>query len=95
MTKPPKLELHRENIPPALPETPEEAAKAMGEFYAIVGNAVLNLIPILDRVNQSLEYIVTEISDMRDNMDRRGLKEGWLTEIDIAERDPADETEPG
>jgi hypothetical protein len=91
-----KLGLKRDNIKPEpqKPMTQEEAAAAMGNFYAVMGDCVLNMVPILERIAMNLEQVVIEISDIKDNLNRKGLHEGWITELDIAEREREDDGQP-
>ena len=95
-----KLNLNEKNIPPGSvpdpedkPMTQEEAARQVAKMYNTLTNCMINIAIALDKVAFNTEGLLVELSDIKDNMNRKGLKEEWLTEIEIAEREKDDEPE--
>ena len=84
--KPGKLNLNKEI--PKQPETPEES---ITRFYNTLTNCVIEMAMSLNRAAEIQQEILIELTDMKDNYNRQGKSEGWLTEMDIEEREKEDE----
>lgn len=86
--KPSKLNLKK---PAKRPLTPEEAQRqlteTMGTFYSVVGDAAINISIALNQIANNSDQILIELSDMKDNFNRMGLKDGWIKEHEIIERE--------
>jgi hypothetical protein len=87
------LNLNRENIKKTAPISPEEAATQMGQFYETLGNCLLNLVAIQNDIAKSMREISVDTSFILENLDKKGVSEGWLTEADLAEREGPDDEE--
>lgn len=58
-------------------------------------DVLLNILATFAGIGEVLEGIATELSDIKDNMNRWALKEGYITEAEIEEREAEDdENEP-
>lgn len=82
-----KLGLKKPDIPLTPAEEQKKLVATMGNFYAIVGDAALNLSIATNQIANILEHILVEISDIKDNFNHMGIKEGWISEIEIDERE--------
>jgi len=89
--KPSRLNLKKENVPQSPAQVTVEDLKKVTDFYDLVGSCALNMSIALDKQAELTEQILVELSDIKDNLNRMGLKEGWLTEIDIDEREKEDD----
>ena len=75
------LNTDKEN-PPVM--TPEQATV---QFYNTLTNCIIDMSISLHKQSEIHNEILIELTDIKDNFNRMGLKQEWITELDIAERE--------
>ena len=71
------------------PESPEET---IVRFYDTMANCAIEMAIALNKTAEIQQEILIELTDIKDNLNRKGLQEGWLNEVYIKERE--DQQEP-
>lgn len=72
--------------------TPEEL---IAHFYNTMANCCIDISMALRQNNEIQNEMLIEMSDIKDNMNKQGLKEGWLNEVDIQEREKESDDDEG
>ena len=84
-----KLNLNKSKNSEGRPEPGMTPEQAQVHFYNTMANCVIDMSISLHKTCEIEQEKLIELTDIKDNLNRMGLKDGWITEVDIAEREAA------
>lgn len=70
-----------------IPKKQASAEEIIAYFYETMANCAIEISIALNKSAEIQQEILIELTDIKDNFNRMGLKEGWINQIDIEERE--------